>query len=184
MCSGEGGPAEGGVAQIGLAKVGRGQSSHGQNGVFFFYRHELNCNNLVVFFWPFRVQTEAVMKATGVKTPHLLVRTHTRIFSRAHLTHVGCVTQDYSVLRFSRCCHLSIMSLFGVLVSHFSRIASSPTCSLSGTLSLVNLWLVPEVVDASLLDGVECLAVFRIRLQTQSLINSKPLYTCTSWKFI
>ena len=67
-----------------------------------------------------------------MKTPHLLVRTHTRIFSRAHLTRDDCTCGSrLQVAQFSRKCHLFIMSLFGVLVSHFSRIASSPAGSLS-----------------------------------------------------
>ena len=69
-------------------------------------------------------------------TPHLPVRTHAHIF----LVHITCVTDVSltfgsrlsSVARFSKVCHLSIMSLLDVLVvSHFPMVTSSPTCSLS-----------------------------------------------------
>ena len=70
--------------------------------------------------------------------------------------------------------HLCVMSLLGVPVSRFPPIASSPTCC-HDLQPRPHRWLEPEVPSALQLHGVECLAIWPIRLQTQVMSPSSAL---------
>ena len=76
-----------------------------------------------------------------------------------------------------------VMSLLNVPSSHFSPIFSSPTCSLTRpSASSTPLTGIRRHLPVPLRRGVECLAIWLIRLQTQG--GALPLAGCVKLEIV